>query len=34
MENLTLEKKSYWKLFTTMLYLSAFTFGGGKVNYL
>lgn len=31
MENLTLEKKSYWKLFITMLYLSAFTFGGGFV---
>lgn len=31
MENLTLQKKSYWKLFTTMLYLSAFTFGGGFV---
>ena len=31
MEKLTLQKKSYWKLFTTMLYLSAFTFGGGFV---
>lgn len=31
MEKLTLQKKSYWKLFTTMLYLSAFTFEGGFV---
>ena len=31
MGNQTLDKKSYWKLFTTMFYLSAFTFGGGFV---